>query len=69
MIMQSVVSSDIHSVGYDKGLMHILFRSGGLYEYSNVPYSLYKQLINASSVGKFFHAYIKGKYGDKRISR
>ena len=67
MIMKSVVSSDIDSIGYEYGTLHIRFNSGGLYRYSNVPESIYNGLMSASSHGKYFHAYIKGKYGDTRI--
>lgn len=62
-----VSSSDIASVGYEGTTMHIRFHSGGLYAYYNVPPSVYTGLMGASSHGKYFHAYIKGRYGDTRI--
>ncbi len=67
MKMISVTSTNISSVGYDGSTMHILFNSGGLYAYHDVPSSVYNGLMGASSKGKYFHAYIKGRYGDTRI--
>lgn len=67
MNMVSVNSSDIASIGYENRVLHILFRNGGLYEYSNVPESVYRSLMSAASHGKYFHAHIKGKYGYRRI--
>ncbi len=67
MIMHSVVSTDILQVGYENGTLHIQFKNGALYSYSNVPEYLYLNLISASSVGSFFHLHIKGRYDDTRI--
>ena len=67
MEMQRVDSTDIASVGYADGILNIRFHSGGLYRYSNVPLAIYQSLISASSKGKYFHANIKGRYGDTKI--
>lgn len=67
MDMIPVTSSNISSIGYDGSTMHIRFNSGGLYAYHNVPSSVYNGLMGASSKGKYFHAHIKGRYGDTRI--
>lgn len=64
-----VRSSDLRSVGYDlnSSTLEIKFRSGGLYQYYNVPMSVYDGLMSASSHGKYFHRNIKGKYRYRRI--
>ena len=67
MQMKSVSSSDISSIGYEGSTLHIRFNSGGLYAYYNVPSGVYNALMSASSHGKYFHANIKGRYGDTRI--
>jgi len=67
MQMIGVSSSDISSVGYDSGTMHIRFRSGGIYAYSGVPQSVYSGLMSAPSKGRYFHARIRGRYGERRI--
>lgn len=68
MNMISVSSSNIASIGYENGTMHIRFHSGGLYAYFDVPEFLYMELRSAASKGRYFHAHIKGRYGDTRIS-
>lgn len=67
MQMISVSSSDISSIGYEGSTLHIRFNSGGLYAYYNVPASIYNGLMSASSHGKYFHANIKGRYGDTKV--
>lgn len=62
MDMTSVDSSFIASIGYKDGTLHILFSSGKLYSYSNVPESVYIDFMNAPSHGKYFHAYINSAY-------
>lgn len=67
MKMVPVQSSDLASVGYENGTLRILFNSGGLYEYYNVPERVFKELLSASSHGKFFHQFIKNSYRYQRI--
>lgn len=67
MKMIPVQSSNIASIGYESGTMHIRFHSGGLYTYSDVPEFLYMELMSAASKGRYFHAHIKGRYDDTRI--
>ena len=69
MRMISVSSSDLHEVGYDErfALLQIRFNSGAIYEYYDVPRNIYIGLITASSAGKYFHEYVKGKYRYSRI--
>ena len=69
MQMIQVSSSNINSIGYDKNLevLRIEFHEGNLYEYYNVPNSIYNGLMSATSKGSYFHENIKNKYGDKKI--
>lgn len=60
--MVRVDSSVIRAVGYSGGRLVIEFHSGRTYEYHNVPYSVFVGLINASSAGAYYNAYIKGRY-------
>ena len=59
----SVNSSNIKSIGYDKTSQKlvIFFHSGGRYRYSNIPESMYNELMNAPSHGKYFHKNIQYK--------
>ena len=47
MQMQVVLSSNVHSVGYDETsrAMRVQFQSGGLYEYSGVNPELYASML------------------------
>ena len=62
-----VDSSNITSIGYDEEttILEIEFKSGSIYAYYDVPFSLYVQLMNAPSKGKFFNTHIKMQYYDK----
>jgi KTSC domain len=70
MIRQSVVSSDLKSVGYDEAssLLELEFQKGGnVYQYSGVPEAVYFELISASSKGRYFNTYIKNRYHCQRV--
>ena len=49
MNMIPVSSSNISSIGYQSGTLYVSFHSGGLYAYSGVPESIYRELMSASS--------------------
>ena len=68
MKMIPVYSSNINSVGYENNTLYIQFNNGSVYAYYNVPESVYRGLMNASSHGKYHAAYIKNSYSYKRIS-
>ncbi len=67
MVMHPVSSSDIASIGYENGNLYIRFLNGSTYEYFDVPQSVYAGLMSAGSHGKYFHAFIKGKYGYSKL--
>jgi len=64
MIRKSVSSSNIRSIGYDSKsqTLEIEFHSGGIYQYFNVPESIYNALMSASSHGSYFARHIKDRY-------
>lgn len=61
MLRKNVSSSNIKSIGYDKSTstLEVEFLNGNIYQYSNVPESLYINLMNAGSHGEYLDAYIK----------
>ena len=65
--MTAVQSSDLAAIDYWGGTLTIAFRSGGVYEYFNVPRSEYTGLLQANSHGKYFHAHIKSRYACRRL--
>jgi hypothetical protein len=61
----SVRSSAIRKIGYDSSTnrMYIDFEdSDPYYTYCRVPDNVFKDFINATSVGRYYHAYIKDRY-------
>ena len=67
--MVMVNSSNLYAVDYNPSTetLTIQFRSGRVYEYYNVPLTIYEGLLNAPSKGKFHHEYIKYSYYYNRI--
>jgi hypothetical protein len=63
-MVQVSSSSNIAAVGYDtdERKLAVEFKGGGTYQYDEVPITTYTDLLTAESMGKFFHANIKGKF-------
>ena len=61
MERQYVSSSNIASIGYDpvNMVLEIEFLNGAVYQYYDVPQSIYDGLMVADSHGKFLAAYVK----------
>ena len=59
----------IRSVGYDslRFLLEIEFLSGKKYLYKNVPEKVYRELLSASSKGRYFDEQINGIYAYQRV--
>lgn len=64
-----VSSSNVASVGYDSNTMtlEVEFKDGSVYQYFDVPESVYQELMRASSVGQFMHANIRHNYRYARL--
>lgn len=69
MKMIPVSSSNLASVGYDSTTrtLRVEFKSGAVYEYSDVPEAAYQGLMDASSKGSYFHQNIKDRYSYSKI--
>lgn len=61
MKREQVKSSNLASIGYDADseILEIEFKHGGIYQYSNLPFDVYDELINADSHGEYFSANIR----------
>jgi len=61
MERQPVSSSQIKSIGYDEktSTLEIEFNRGGLYQYQPITSRGHQKLINAESVGGYFHEHIR----------
>jgi YD repeat-containing protein len=57
-------SGMITQLAYDESSkrLTLTFAKGGTYHYSDVPKSQFEAMLNSESVGKHYHAHIKGKY-------
>ncbi len=64
-----VQSSNVAEVGYDSGTMtlEVLFHSGNVYQYFDVPQAVFEELVRAESVGSFLNAQIKNVYRYVRL--
>ena len=69
MQRQSVVSSNIKSVGYDEvgKILEVEFQDGGVYQYKDVEPIVHQELVGAESVGRYFHQRIKKVYEFSRV--
>ncbi|MBR8826593.1 MAG: lysine--tRNA ligase [Gomphosphaeria aponina SAG 52.96 = DSM 107014] len=61
-------STVIKSFDYDgaKKILRIEFGNGSVYQYHDVPESVYKEMKETASVGQYFNAQIREKYGCDR---
>ncbi len=69
MYREQVTSSTIDSIGYDAELkiLEIQFKRGAIYQYFNVPFEVYKELVTAKSIGSYFMKNINKKYDYKKV--
>lgn len=67
--MTGVKSSNLEAVGYDEPsrTMHVRFKNGGLYKYSDVAPHTHQAFVTADSVGKHFAKNIAGKYIHSKV--
>jgi hypothetical protein len=59
-----VTSSNVIAIGYDSNTLtlEIEFKDGGVYQYFDVPGTVYQELMRAGSIGQFMHANIRNNY-------
>ena len=64
MKRQSVVSTNVASVGYNQHLhvLEIEFSRGAIYRFLDVPRSVYRELMETSSKGHFINENLRGHY-------
>lgn len=69
MRRDSVVSSNIVSVGYDpqSETLEVEFQNGAVYQYYNVPQSIYEAFMAAPSKGQFLAYQIRDRFPYARV--
>jgi hypothetical protein len=71
MKRKRVKSSAMLTVGYHEDLkvLEVEFPSKEVYQYFDVPAHVHFALMQASSLGTYFNAYIKNQYEERRIGK
>ncbi len=67
MLRTRVSSSNVRSVGWENNILEVEFKDRGIYQYLNVPYRHFENLLEARSVGTYLHSKIKRVYRYRRI--
>lgn len=69
MVNQMVISSEIEWIGYEayRNMLQVEFIEGGIYQYDDVPESLYREFLDAPSHLQFLENRIKGKYAYRKV--
>lgn len=60
--MQTVASSSISEIGYNRRRMNVKFNSGRTYEFKKVPRAIFDNFTHSTSKGAFFNENIKENY-------
>lgn len=69
MEMISVSSTNVEAIGYDQDTqtLQVEFKNGSNYQYFDVPEKIFYELRDASSIGAYLSANIKGVYRFSRL--
>lgn len=69
MRRQAVSSSNIAELGYDEGqrILEVLFHNGTRYQYFDISPQIFSELMQASSIGQYLNANIKGNFRYARV--
>lgn len=64
MKLETVESDVIHAIGYDEdvSVMEVIFNSGQIYQYRNVPRQVFEQFLRAESKGNYFQNNIRDEF-------
>jgi predicted nucleic acid-binding protein len=64
MQLETVTSRAIHAIGYDasRRVLEVIFNTGRIYQFVDVPAEAYEQLRSAGSKGEYFNASIRDTY-------
>lgn len=67
MLQTKVTSSNIDSVAWENETLYITFKRGDTYKYDEVSLDVYNQMVEASSVGKFFIANVRDNFTATKV--
>ncbi len=62
-------SSAVSTIIYDRAssTMRVIFVSGAIYDYKNVPQKIFNDMKTSDSKGNYLNQYIKGHYEFEKI--
>ena len=62
-------SSVVSSMQYDlaAGTLRVIYISGSVYDYFNVPEAVYMEMKSSGSKGTYLNKYIKGNYSFNKV--
>ncbi|WP_298727301.1 KTSC domain-containing protein [uncultured Ferrovibrio sp.] len=49
------------------GILRLVFRTGKIYDYFQVPLQVFAELMDAASKGRYFNFHIRNRYRFRRI--
>lgn len=64
-----VKSSSIKSIGHDGDVLEVEFANGHVYRHSGFPRDQFDRMMQATSVGAHYNAFVRGQYTYERIAR
>ena len=64
-----VSSSMIKEIEKTKdGSLIVVFNTGSVYKYHNIPKNIESSMLNSDSIGKYFNANIKNRYEHEKVA-
>ena len=69
MERRPVTSSSLASVGFDsdRQILEVEFRNAKIYQYFEVPESVFLKLLEAESKGRYFNLHVRDLYRYERL--
>ena len=66
IVLQEVKSTNIEMIGFDNSssTLRVKFKNGTFFDYEDVPFEIFTELKEHTSLGRAFNKLIKGKYED-----
>jgi hypothetical protein len=69
MERSAVSSSSLASIGYDGDslTLEVEFINGSVYQYYDVPEEIFDDLLNAGSIGSYFHHNVRNSFPNQKV--
>lgn len=69
MQLETINSQAIHAIGYDvnQHILEVIFNTGRIYQFLDVPPEEYVRLCNARSKGQYFNARVRDAFAYRTL--